>query len=81
MVVMIELGTKGITSCFFMKWFFVNMSYQFDYLVVNIWVGYKDVSELVLVLDPAVAHPKEKPYKYILANLQIYPVFSSINIT
>ena len=59
----------------------MNMNYQFYYLVVNIWVGYKDVSELVLVLDPAIAHPKEKLYKYILANLQIYSGFSSINIT
>ena len=29
-----------------------------SYLVMDIWVGYKDISQLVLILDSAVAHPE-----------------------
>ena len=29
-----------------------------SYLVMDVWVGYKDISQLVLILDSAVAHPE-----------------------
>ena len=40
-----------------MYMYMVISHHSFKYLVMDIWVCYEDIRELILVCDSAVAHP------------------------